>query len=113
MTYTGTLANCTTLNALQNKLQGLPLIGEHVGGGIHVDMPKTWDGTGPTPPGWTAYGQSSTRFVNALSYVAELDPITQDPNAVATLSPADKTSLSSVLAAGTVAGTAVVVDSPA
>lgn len=113
MTYTGTLANCQALNALQNKLQGLPLPGVHVGGGVHVDMPKTWDGTGPTPPGWTAYGESSTKLVSVNSYTAELDARTQDAQSVATLSPPDQASLSAVLAAGTVQVSGAMVDSPA
>lgn len=107
MTYTGTLANCQQLNVIQNKMQGLPLKGRHVGGGVHVPMPDTWDGTGATPPGWTAYGQSSMVQATVNSYVAELDPITQDSTAVAALSPADKTTLTTVLAAGTVQVVAV------
>lgn len=36
-----------------DKALGYPKPGVRVGGGIHVPMPDTWDGTGATPPGWT------------------------------------------------------------
>lgn len=32
-----------------------PLRGVHVGRGPHVNMPETWDGNGPVPPGWTSH----------------------------------------------------------
>lgn len=32
-----------------------PLRGAHIGGGVHVPMPETWDGNGPVPPGWTSH----------------------------------------------------------
>lgn len=108
MTYTGTLTNCQQLNAVQNKLQGLPLKGVHFGGGVHVAMPDTWDGTGAIPPGWTAYGQGSMVQTAPTTYVAELDARTQDSTVVATLSTADKTTLTTVLAAGTVQVTPIV-----
>lgn len=41
------------LVATIDKALGYPKPGVRVGGGIHVPMPDTWDGTGPTPPGWT------------------------------------------------------------
>jgi hypothetical protein len=34
---------------------GMPAIGVHIGGGIHVNMPPTWDAQGATPPGWTKH----------------------------------------------------------
>lgn len=39
--------------AIIDKALGFPRVGSHVGGGIHVPMPQTWDGQGATPPGWT------------------------------------------------------------
>ena len=38
-----------------DKAWQLPVRGTHVGGGIHVPMPETWDGNGTVPPGWTSY----------------------------------------------------------
>jgi len=43
------------LRQIISKLEGLPKIGTHIGGGIHVTMPDTWDGTGACPPGWTQF----------------------------------------------------------
>lgn len=50
---TGTEAQMDALRATVDKALGFPRSGRHVGGGIHVPMPDTWDGQGPTPPGWT------------------------------------------------------------
>jgi len=50
---TGTEAACDSVAAVVDKALGYPKKGTHVGGGIHVDMPATWDGQGATPPGWT------------------------------------------------------------
>lgn len=51
-------ANVNARNALAGVLDrawSQPAIGVHVGGGIHVSMPATWDGNGPVPPGWTSH----------------------------------------------------------
>lgn len=50
---TGTEAEMDAVCAIIDKALGFPRAGTHVGGGIHVPMPETWDGQGPTPPGWT------------------------------------------------------------
>lgn len=50
---TGTEAEMDELCAIIDKALGYPRPGVHGGGGIHVPMPATWDGQGPTPPGWT------------------------------------------------------------
>lgn len=49
----GTEAANDSLNAIVNKALAHPKVGSHIGGGAHVNMPPTWDGTGQTPPGWT------------------------------------------------------------
>lgn len=41
------------LVAIIDKALGYPRKAVHVGGGIHADIQETWDGQGPTPPGWT------------------------------------------------------------
>ncbi len=50
---TGTEAANDALNAVVSKALALPAVGAHVGGGVHVAMPPSWDGQGATPPGWT------------------------------------------------------------
>ncbi len=50
---TGLEAANDALNAIVSKALGYPRVGQHVGGGLHVNMPPTWDGQGATPPGWT------------------------------------------------------------
>jgi hypothetical protein len=55
----GTAVATATLAAIVAKcLGGYPLLGTHIGGGVHVTMPPTWDGTGLTPPGWTKAPQA-------------------------------------------------------
>lgn len=49
----GTEAQMDALRATIDKALAYPLRGTQVGGGVHVAMPPAWDGTGPTPPGWT------------------------------------------------------------
>ena len=54
-----------------DKLLGYPKRGVHVGGGIHCDMPDEWDGTGPTPPGWTkSYSAPVLTTDSKLAYLA-------------------------------------------
>lgn len=50
---TGTEAEMDSVLVIIDKALGFPKPGQHVGGGIHVPMPQTWDGQGATPPGWT------------------------------------------------------------
>lgn len=50
---TGTEAEMDAICVIIDKALGFPRAGTRVGGGIHVPMPETWDGQGPTPPGWT------------------------------------------------------------
>ena len=58
----GTSAAGDTLVAIINKAMGYPKKSTHVGGGIHVVQPATWDGTGATPPGWTK--NATANYVN-------------------------------------------------
>ncbi len=41
------------LRRVCNVSRDMPLRGTRVGGGIHVPMPATWDGSGAVPLGWT------------------------------------------------------------
>jgi hypothetical protein len=50
---TGNEAAMDALSAIIDKALVFPRVGTNVGGGIHVQMPATWDGQGETPPGWT------------------------------------------------------------
>lgn len=49
----GLEATNDALNIIVNKALGFPRVGNHVGGGLHVNMPPTWDGQGACPQGWT------------------------------------------------------------
>lgn len=49
----GVEATNDALSAIVSKALAYPKPGAHVGGGIHVNMPATWDGQGATPIGWT------------------------------------------------------------
>jgi hypothetical protein len=69
---TSLLAAATEAN--QDKLLGYPLAGVHVGGGRHVDMPATWDGTGAVPPGWTSYKGSSRQHPTLAQWATPIDP---------------------------------------
>lgn len=45
--------NADDLIAARNLLYPAPVIGVHIGGGVHVPMPDSWDGVGPVPVGWS------------------------------------------------------------
>lgn len=38
---------------IMDKALSFPAAGVHIGEGIHVNMPESWDGTGEVPEGWT------------------------------------------------------------
>jgi hypothetical protein len=48
----GTEAECDDIVALVDKALEYPKRGTHRGGGRHVSMPTSWNGSGATPPGW-------------------------------------------------------------
>ena len=73
MTLTDTKTNCLTAVLLENKTLGYPLVGQHVGGGIHVPMPPTWDGIGVVPPGWTAYSEADVAPDGKGAFATKLD----------------------------------------
>ncbi len=53
--FTGTLAECEELAELVDRAKGYPRkFGTRGPAGFHAPVPETWDGTGPTPPGWIA-----------------------------------------------------------
>lgn len=58
----------------QDKLLGYPLRGTHVGGGRHVDMPASWDLTGPTPIGWSSYRGTSRQHPTLSQFATRMDP---------------------------------------
>lgn len=63
-----TLAEALELLRIADKALALPAPGAHVGDGLHVPMPPTWDGSGATPPGWT---KESFRVVDLGGGIAE------------------------------------------
>lgn len=67
-------ANAQALEQQLDKLLGLPLKGTHVGGGLHVDMPDTWNGSGKVPPGWSSYLGSSFKHPTLSQWATLLDP---------------------------------------
>jgi hypothetical protein len=52
---TGTRTYCDNVKAARDKLLGSPVRGIRCGGGVHAQMPATWDGVGRVPEGWTGY----------------------------------------------------------
>lgn len=100
----GTEAACDEVVVLANKALGFPAKGRHVGGGRHVDMPDTWDGTGPTPPGWTktvtaVYVSSPTDAAVPVSDT--LAAALQDAKAQAKLTGQERAALATALAGRT------------
>jgi len=73
----GTDSAGDALVAIINKALGYPKKSAHVGGGIHVNQPATWDGTGATPPGWTK--NATPNYVNTA-----LDAVVPISDAMAT-----------------------------
>lgn len=57
-----------------DKLLGGPKKGVRVGGGIHVPMPDSWDGTGPVPIGWTSYVGCSQRHPTLTIWSTPIEP---------------------------------------
>ena len=53
-----TRSEATSVAQTQDKLLAYPQKGARAGGGIHVPMPDTWDGTGAVPPGWSSHTAS-------------------------------------------------------
>lgn len=94
----GTDAALSPVATAVNAALGYPKKGSHIGGGIHVNMPPTWDGTGPTPPGWTSKHQAL--FENGLADACyPLDDATVAAVAAsATAQAADKSLVASVVA---------------
>ncbi len=62
------------IEQLQDKLLGLPLKGTRVGGGIHVPMPDSWNGSGAVPPGWTSYLGSTRKHPTNSQWATPIDP---------------------------------------
>jgi hypothetical protein len=52
-TAAGTEAQMLALQATIDKALGYPRKGVSIGTILRLDVPDTWDGTGPTPLGWT------------------------------------------------------------
>lgn len=53
----GTEANNDALVAIMGKALGLPRRGTYSGGAVVIQ--ETWDGTGPTPLGWTSHASTN------------------------------------------------------
>jgi hypothetical protein len=100
-----------TLTDLQEQLEELRVIfdtaldlpsrGTNIGGGMHVDAPATWDGTGDCPPGWTrtaaeAFDNGAGAYAMQVppGLVGKLDTAKNNPR----LSPQQRGKLISALA---------------
>jgi hypothetical protein len=70
----GTRLEAEAVETIEDKLLGYPLAGVHVGGGRHVAMPATWDGSGSVPIGWTSYKGSSRQHPTLAQFATPLDP---------------------------------------
>jgi hypothetical protein len=97
---TGTEAQMVALQATIDKALGYPRKGTSIGTIVRLNVPETWDGTGPTPPGWTRtatipWVNSATDAVLPLpdDLAAEL----QTAPAQARLSAAERTAVSGAI----------------
>lgn len=96
----GNKSECDMLQAIINKALNCPRIGAHVGGGLHVLMPDTWDGVGACPLGWTKdavlvlNGSTDSLVVLPDNAVADL----AKPAAQAKLTPVEKTAVTNAVA---------------
>jgi hypothetical protein len=61
------------LEQLEDKLLSLPAKGVHVGRGIHVPMPASWDGNGKPPMGWTSYRTSTIKHPTLSQWATPMD----------------------------------------
>lgn len=61
----GTEAQMVALQATIDKALGYPRAGVSIGTIRRLEIPATWDGTGPNPPGWTL--TASTPWVNSAT----------------------------------------------
>lgn len=101
---TGTAVQMNTLVGICDKASSLPKIGTHVGGGIHCNMPPTWDGSGATPSGWTktfAAFWTQTALVAALPISNAQAAILQLPANLAKLTGPEAATLNAAIAART------------
>jgi hypothetical protein len=100
-TAAGTEAQMDALRVIVDKALGYPRKGTHVGSGPHVPMPETWDGTGPTPPGW-AKSATVPWVTNASNVVLPLpDDLAaelQSAPAQARLSASERTTVANAIA---------------
>jgi hypothetical protein len=68
---TEALARESELNL--DKLLAYPKRGTHVGGGLHVPMPASWDGIGAVPIGWTSYRGASRRHPTLTTWSTPIE----------------------------------------
>ncbi len=82
------LATNEGLRGLIDKALGFPKRGVQVGIGPHVNMPLTWDGNGPTPPGWskTAVDLHTGPLNSALELPDQIMAMVNGPEAQSRLS---------------------------
>lgn len=101
---TDTEARCDALVGIIDKALGYPRAGVHVGGGKHAAMPATWDGTGPTPPGWTKHATVSwvaSATSAAVPIPDSLSTLLQRPESLGRLSVAERNTLNAAIAGRT------------
>jgi hypothetical protein len=100
----GTPAEMRAAQAAMDKALGYPRKGVQVGGGIHVPMPETWDGTGDCPPGWARTASEPLMAKDGTAYLAitGLEMALIDPANLVKLSPAERATLAKVSQASAV-----------
>lgn len=99
---TGTEAQMVALQATIDKALSYPRAGVSVGTIRRLAVPETWDGTGPTPPGWTR--TATIPWVNSatdavLPIPDDLAAELQSAPAQARLSAAERAAVSGALSA--------------
>jgi hypothetical protein len=98
----GTEAANDALNIIVSKALGYPKKGSHIGGGVHVAIQGTYDGTGACPAGWTKQPTANWAASPASSAVPITDAMAvelQAGPAQALLSGAEQATLAAAILA--------------
>lgn len=97
---TGTEAQMVALQDVIDKALGYPRKGVSIGTIRRLDIPETWDGTGPTPPGWTKTATNPwvlTATDAVLPIPDELATELQAPPAQARLTAAERAAVTAAI----------------
>jgi hypothetical protein len=100
----GTEASNDTLALIMSKALGLPRRGTYSGSDPRIVIPDTWDGTGPTPLGWTS--RASINWVatandSAVPIPDDMAAQLQQSDALARLSAPERGTLIAAIASRT------------